>query len=309
MSDDGESAPKPKPRMALRRRQDAVPEVEPQPDSIPCKEEVPEPPAARVQLRKKADMAEPVALRAEPEITVNDLLDEANRPHLRLERRARWIRRVLHTVVFLGLTGIFAAGSYFYAHHSKQWPPLEQQAFYLPFILSLLLASLLCLNAFSVIREFRRYYLGIFNIVLAMALLAFNLRVLEISSQQRNWSPWLESSPFGVMLAHELLTALQPQHPADFGDWFDPNRMSMDLAQLPKTHWRPIFQKYLSPEEMADVNYLNIDDYLPVVVRRVHGDPDSVWAHTAQAYRDNDYRCYMVRIAAAPYSATFRWLR
>ncbi len=303
MSEDADASDKPQIRMALR------PKAEPGRAEVSAADRGEDSGKRPMLLRKPEDSPAGVTGAGGPAITASDLLNEANRPQLLLERQLRRHRRFWGVIGFLLLSVVLAAGSYYYACMHRDWPLLESHVLYAPFIACVLLSAMLCVGAYAVWKRERRFYLGIFNLALALVLLVFNLKVYQVASQQREWSPWLENSASSVILSHELLASLRPGYPQAYSDWFEPANMQADLASLPRTHWRGVYQAYLSAEEMADLNYLNIEDYVPVVVRRAQADADSVWAQTAQAYQKNKVWVHMVRAAVAPYTLSFRWLR
>ncbi len=243
---------------------------------------------------------------------VEDYLEDAYGPERDEARRVRrWelVQNVASLLTLLFVSALLLIG---YAHIIEQWPPLEPASWYVPFMLSVALSIYLCIRAYLYLKHARSYSLFAFGIAAAVGVGYWNVEVLRVASQAEMYSPtnglWVSESRHEMLIAYEVndcrgvAASFKPYQSVSF------DQIRQQFRAMPRSEWKPYFRRYLSADELARVNSVNIDDHMFLVSERTQKARATAWESFGELYANPTFVMRLKQWAIYPYKLMLKRL-
>ena len=79
------------------------------------------------------------------------------------------------------------------------------------------------------------------------------------------------------------------------------SRYQRMFKEMPRNQWKPYFQLYLSPQELNNVNAINMDKYMKIVAERMQARRSVQWAKFEALYKSPSFLFMIQQWALYPY--------
>jgi len=283
------------PKYKLRKRAPEAPQEEVKPVN-------PDPPSKQpLGLKAKSEK------RSDEEVmtSTDEILEDAYGASTRRRRRRERMAAFGKLVLSLLFAAAAIAATFIYAHKYESWPVLQSVNWYLPFALSAAFSAWICLQSLHFWRHQNRW-LAIFGIFLAGLLCHGNLYLFEQASHspatrsmRALFSP-LELKELYVTAEFNALRSIPATRQSYTG--FSDKEYKEAFRSISRDQWRPIFQQFLSADEMRRVTSLNINDTLDLVIQRLEARRVEAWDSLAETVESPPLEFKILEAFVAPYT-------
>jgi len=261
------------------------------------------PPKKPLTLREVDASAHPQCTSNAPKLKVEQILEDAYAPDHKRLKRARRSKCLTSISIVAALFALSAYLTYAYAHVWKQWPQLEPTNWYLPFVISVVTSVAALVKSYQFLTKRHSISLMLTGICIAGGLASWNVNVLHVATQigtsatgQGAWEP---KDMTEALIAYELNTC-RGINPSTYTS-VSISRYQRMFKEMPRNQWKPYFQLYLSPQELNNVNVINMDKYMKIVAERMQARRSVQWAKFEALYKSPSFLFMIQQWALYPY--------
>ncbi|MGZ0706817.1 hypothetical protein ACWPKO_00590 [Coraliomargarita sp. W4R53] len=243
--------------------------------------------------------------------STSDMLEDAYGAETRTRQRSQLIALINHIFISLLVIALFIAGTLAYAHVYKGWPRLEPTNWYIPFMLSAALSAWLCLKS-AKLWDDRDRSLALVGVLLAGVVAYSNAYVLEYAASGDRIKPsnglWAPADVNDLYITAEFNALRGVGHSKAAYTSLPSKAYYKAFNAITRDQWRPHFERFLSPEEMSQLNSINIHDNMYLVVERIREKRVTIWEELEEQQLQPDFEFRVRQILLTPYTRLLSYL-
>lgn len=232
---------------------------------------------------------------------LEDAYGETDRRHAALRRWQSSKRGLIALFIF----GLASLATLFYAHYFNDWPRLSRITWYLPFILCTALAVWLVYFSISLWKGADRL-LTLFGFVLVGSMTYGNVIFLESACKSQFEKPsnglWAPSNVYNLYMNSEFNTLRGIPRTLEAYTAMSVAQHRRAFHDIPTEDWRPLFERYLTAEEMRRVNVVSLQSQMHLVVDRIREQRRNTFIALQNEIETPSIRFHGLRVAVKPYS-------
>jgi hypothetical protein len=289
------------PRYQLAKRPDNEDDNSAQKNTTPKSIPTEEPPTRTLELREApAHSYQPDSMRSTSEM-LEDAYGDENRARLRKDL----LKKLNSISVLIVCIALFCAGTLAYAYAYKGWSHLTPTNWYLPFFLSTSLSAWVCIKAIN-LWEDRERWLAITGLVIAGLLTYWNVYIFQYATNSENILPsnglWAPTDINDLLITTEI-NALRGvgKNKANYTELSNKEYYKA-FNSTAHANWKPLFQRFLSSEEIKKVNSINIQNNMHLVVERMKEKRASTWDQLQEQIDQPEFEFQVRQKLIGPYT-------
>ncbi|WPJ97003.1 hypothetical protein SH580_04690 [Coraliomargarita algicola] len=244
-------------------------------------------------------------------LSTADMLEDAYGAEKRTRKRKNTIEKIKACGLTLCVIVLFFVGTLAHAHIYMKLPRLEPLNWYLAFLLGSSFAAWLCLKSIHFIEK-RERSLAITGLLLTCTVTYWNSYVLDYAIRGESVSPsnalWVPKDVNDLAIITELNALRGVSKTASAYTELPSQAYYNAFNALDRKHWRPLFHQFLSPDELEQVNHVNVNDYIRVVVERMRAHRATVWTQYKEQQQQASIGWQLQQARLKPYTWVLRHL-
>jgi|GEM_PF-2279064 len=292
------------PKYKLKERVESKEAAQTQPTSERPKKKAANPP---LELRQTSEFT----VDEDPMDSTADMLDDAYGSETRTRRRNNLITQINRISTSVFAIFLFFASTLAYAHAYKGWPRLEPTNWYLPFLLSAALSAWLCLKSISLWKD-RDGSLALTGLLIAGSVVYWNTYVLEYATYGERIKPsnglWAPKNVDDLLITTEFNALRGVSKSKAAYNELPTKAYYKAFNSITLENWRPLFKRFLSPEEIQQVNRINIQDNMYLVVERMREKRVATWDSLEEQLENPEFKFRLRQVLLEPYTWLLSYL-